>query len=167
MATPTAVTLDNRSTGTHLQIDKHHLASIGDQLIRVLADSYNTYLYTQFTHWNVRGIEFFSLHQLFESQYKELASAVDSIAERLRTLGFKAPGSLSGFAEASSFDPKQTTDVPSMIKELIGCHEATLKTLREAGKAAQSGDDLATEDFLIARLGQHEKMIWMLRSLLN
>jgi starvation-inducible DNA-binding protein len=71
------------------------------QLERVLATSYTLYLKTHNFHWNVTGPMFTTLHTLFETQYTELAAAVDEIAERIRALGAKAPGSYSDYLRLS------------------------------------------------------------------
>lgn len=76
--------------------------TIAEGLSRLLADTYTLYLKTHNFHWNVTGPRFQSLHLMFEQQYTELALAVDSVAERIRTLGYPAPGSYSEYARLSS-----------------------------------------------------------------
>lgn len=137
-------------------------------LSRLLADTYSLYLKTHYFHWNVTGSLFHSLHQMFEEQYTELAMAVDTIAERIRSLGYFAPGSYSEFAELSSI--KETREVPSaedMVRLLTQGNEAVVRTARTALPAAERGDDESTKDLLAERLRVHEKTAWMLRSILN
>ncbi|WP_163144180.1 Dps family protein, partial [Arhodomonas sp. KWT] len=94
----------------HIGIDEAKRKEIADGVSRLLADSYTLYLKTHNFHWNVTGPMFNSLHLMFEEQYTELATAVDQVAERIRTLGFPAPGSYKQFAELSSVE--EATDVP-------------------------------------------------------
>jgi starvation-inducible DNA-binding protein len=158
--------LDVQGPGTHFGIKKEQTQIVAQHLVTVLADTYTLYVATQYTHWNIRGMEFYSLHSMFETQYEELADAVDDIAERLRTIGFKAPGTLRGLAGKASYELEEQADTLKMIHQLIRGHEAVIKTCREAISRAVEADDLASEDFLVQRLNYHEKTAWMLRSLL-
>src|SRR5579871_5868605 len=81
---------------------KQSNAIITESLSCLLADTYILYLKTQYCHWNVEGIQFFSLHKMFEEQYNSLAMAVDKLAERLRSLKTLAPGSLSQYLKMTS-----------------------------------------------------------------
>lgn len=138
---------------------------IAEGLGRVLADSYTLYLKTHNFHWNVTGPHFASLHNLFEEQYRELAEAVDEIAERIRTLGQPAPGTYKAFAERTSL--KEEEGVPSwekMVEQLVADNEATARTIRSVLPTAEAGNDEATIDLLVQRLAAHEKAAWMLRS---
>jgi starvation-inducible DNA-binding protein len=110
---------------------------------------------------------FNTLHLMFEGQYNELALAVDAVAERIRALGFPAPGSYKEFAKLSSIP--EAEGVPSaeaMIQQLVEGQEAVARTAREVFKAADAADDQPTADLLTQRLQTHEKTAWMLRSLL-
>ena len=141
---------------------------IAEGLSRLLADSYTLYLKTHNYHWNVTGPQFRTLHLMFEEQYTELAQAVDSIAERIRSLGEPAPGSYAQFAELSSV--KEETGFPSaedMVKNLVIGHETVAKTARSVFPSAEKGNDEATLDLLTQRIQLHEKTAWMLRSLLE
>ncbi len=136
-------------------------------LSSTLADSYTLYLKTHNFHWNVTGPMFATLHQLFETQYTELALAVDEIAERIRSLGAYAPGSYREFQELTSV--KEADGVPEateMIRQLVSDHETVVRTLRSVFPAADAGNDEATADLLTQRLQVHEKTAWMLRSLI-
>ncbi len=133
----------------------------------LLADSYILYLKTHNYHWNVTGINFLSLHQLFMNQYTELALAVDKIAERIRALGFPAPATFMEFNELSSI--KEETGVKTdlrMISSLNKSHEGIIRTIRYLLTIAISIKDHSTVDLLTQRLVVHEKSAWMLRSLL-
>lgn len=141
---------------------------IADGLAKILADTYTLYLKTHNFHWNVTGPMFSTLHTLFESQYTELASAVDEIAERIRTLGFKAPGSYKQFSALTSI--VEETTVPSatdMIKQLVDGHECVIRGIRELFPTISENHDEASTDLLTGRLDVHEKTAWMLRSFLE
>jgi starvation-inducible DNA-binding protein len=141
---------------------------IADGLSRLLADTYTLYLKTHYFHWNVTGPMFQTLHLMFETQYTELALAVDLIAERIRALGFIAPGSYSEYAKLSSIS--ETTNVPKameMILLLVEGQEAVCRTARSIYAVAEKASDEPTADLLTQRLQLHEKTAWMLRSLLE
>lgn len=141
---------------------------ISEGLARLLADSYTLYLMTHNFHWNVTGPMFNTLHQMFEEQYSELAVAVDDIAERIRALGFPAPGTYADFARLASL--KEVEGVPSaeeMVRHLVKGHEAVTRTAREQFACVSKADDETTADLLTQRMQVHEKTAWMLRSLLE
>lgn len=131
----------------------------------VLANTYTLYLKTQNYHWNVMGPHFNSLHTFFEEQYKELAEAVDEIAERIRALGDNAPGSFAEFNDLKTItEAKTKIDAFTMIKDLIESHEMMIKNLNLILKQAEDEEDDVTQDMIVGRLAAHEKMLWMLRS---
>ncbi len=149
-------------------ISKKDRQKIADGLSRTLADSYTLYLKTHNFHWNVTGPMFQTLHVMFETQYNELALAVDTIAERIRALGHPAPGTYKSFEKLSSISmeegiPKAT----DMIRSLMKGHEAVAKTARAAFETADTANDQPTADLLTQRMQVHEKTAWMLRSLLE
>nr|WP_309733108.1 Dps family protein [Chamaesiphon sp. OTE_75_metabat_556] len=149
-------------------IDADIRKEIADGLSRLLADTYTLYLKTHYFHWNVTGPMFQTLHLMFETQYTELALAVDLIAERIRALGFPAPGSYTEYAKLSSIP--ETTSVPKateMIKLLVEGQEAVCRTARSIYAIADKASDEPTADLLTQRLQLHEKTAWMLRSLLD
>jgi starvation-inducible DNA-binding protein len=149
-------------------IDKKQREAIAGGLSRVLADSYTLYLKTHNFHWNVTGPMFQTLHLMFETQYNELALAVDLIAERIRALGVTAPGTYKKFAELSAI--KEDVGVPKaqdMIRRLVEGHETVARTAREVFEAADGASDQPTCDLLTQRMQVHEKTAWMLRSLLE
>jgi starvation-inducible DNA-binding protein len=149
-------------------IDADTRKEIADGLSRLLADTYTLYLKTHYFHWNVTGPMFQTLHLMFETQYTELALAVDLIAERIRALGFVAPGSYTEYAKLSSIP--ETTSVPKateMIKLLVEGQESVCRTARSIYVSAEKASDEPTADLLTQRLQLHEKTAWMLRSLLD
>ena len=143
-------------------------ARIADALSRMLADSYILYLKTHNFHWNVTGPMFQTLHSMFMAQYTELWNALDMIAERIRALGYPAPGSYKRYTALSSIAEEE--GVPSaqdMIRQLVAGQEAVTRTARAAFKVADAADDQPTADLLTQRMEVHEKNAWMLRSLLE
>ncbi|AUR50799.1 Dps family protein [Aquella oligotrophica] len=149
-------------------ITQEHRVTIANGLAALLADSYSLYLKTHNFHWNVTGPMFNTLHLMFETHYSELALAVDLIAERIRALGFIAPGSYSEFAKLSKVtEHSGDTDATDMVKYLIEAHEVVIKTAREIIAIADEANDQVTLDLLTQRLQVHEKTVWMLRSLLR
>ena len=141
---------------------------IADGLSRLLGDTYTLYLQTHNYHWNVTGPMFQTLHLMFETQYNELALAVDAIAERIRALGERAPGTYRQFVELSSIE--EDTDEPAateMIRRLVRGQEAVARTAREVFAIASAANDQPSADLLTQRLQVHEKTAWMLRSLLE
>lgn len=149
----------------NIGISKDKRTAIAEGLSRVLADSYMVYLKTHNYHWNVTGEHFRSLHTQFEEQYTELAIAIDDIAERIRSLGHRAPGSFREYQELTSI--KEDTDQPKaleMVRRLAVDNETILRTARETLPVCQEADDEATIDLLTQRLQVHSKTAWMLRS---
>ena len=139
---------------------------IADGLKHLLADSYTLYLQTHNFHWNVTGPQFRELHLMFEEHYTELATAVDEIAERIRTLGVYAPGTYSAFSKLSSI--KEIEGVPSaeeMVNLLTNGHEKVVKTCRKVLEAAKKANDESTAALTSDRMRIHEKTAWMLRVL--
>jgi starvation-inducible DNA-binding protein len=150
-------------------IPENQRKNIAEGLGHVLADTYTLYLKTHNYHWNVTGPMFQTLHLMFETQYNELWMAVDLVAERIRSLGFRAPGSYSEFGKLTSIKESGETTPPAkeMIRHLVQGHEAVAKTARSVFPSAEEGHDEATVDLLTQRIQLHEKMAWMLRSLLE
>jgi starvation-inducible DNA-binding protein len=140
---------------------------IGEGLSRMLADTYTLYLKTHNYHWNVTGPMFNTLHLMFETQYTELSLAVDLIAERIRALGFPAPGSYQQFAALTSI--KEDSTVPAaeqMIANLVKDQEAVVRTARSIFPVVDEAHDEPTADLLTQRMQVHEKTAWMLRAML-
>jgi starvation-inducible DNA-binding protein len=142
--------------------------NIANGLAALLADTYTLYLKTHNFHWNVTGPMFNTLHLMFEQQYTELATAVDLVAERIRSLGVRAPGSYAEFAKLASIqEAAGKPNAKQMIRQLVEGNEAVAKTARRVFPAAEKAGDEATADLLTQRLQTHEKTAWMLRSLLD
>lgn len=149
-------------------IDDKARKQISEALGALLADTYTLYLKTHAFHWNVEGPMFNTLHEMFMTQYTELWGALDLIAERIRSLGFPAPGTYQEFGKLTSIE--ETVGVPEameMVRILVKGHEAVARTARKAFPVAEKGGDESTVDLLTQRLQVHEKTAWMLRSLLQ
>jgi starvation-inducible DNA-binding protein len=142
---------------------------IAKGLSQVLAESYTLYLKTHKYHWNITGPMFQSLHTMFETQYNELSMAVDEIAERIRVLGVKAPGSYQEFSELSQVKEDASPDCPAdtMIKNLLADHEQIVRTSKNVMGVIEGGNDEGSNALLSARIEYHEKTAWMLRSLID
>jgi len=141
---------------------------LAEGLSKVLAESYILYIKTHAFHWNVEGPMFNTLHLMFEEQYNELFQAVDEIAERIRALGWPAPGSYKSFSKLSSIkESEDSLPAKQMIQELLEGQETLIKTLRGLAGLADSVGDESTADLATVRMKQHEKTAWMLRSLLK
>jgi starvation-inducible DNA-binding protein len=142
-------------------------AKIAQGLARLLADTYTLYLKTHNFHWNVTGPMFQTLHLMFETQYNELALAVDLIAERIRALGYPAPGTYAEFSKLTSIkEPKGVPAAEDMIRELVVGQEAVVRTARSVFPLVDKVNDEPSADLLTQRMQVHEKTAWMLRSLL-
>ena len=143
---------------------------IAEGLSRFLADSFTLYLKTHNFHWNVTGPMFNTLHVMFEGQYTEQWTALDETAERIRALGFNAPGSYAEFVRLSSIAEEpgltDTADWREMVRQLVSGNEAVCRTGRKVLKIADNAGDDPTTDLMTQRLNIHEKNAWMLRSLL-
>jgi starvation-inducible DNA-binding protein len=149
-------------------IDATTRQEIAKGLSRVLADSYTLYLKTHNFHWNVTGPMFQALHVMFETQYNELALAVDVVAERIRSLGLPAPGTYAQFEQLSSIRQENgVPDAQEMIRLLVAGHETVARTARQVFTVAEDASDQPTCDLLTQRMQVHEKTAWMLRSLLE
>ena len=151
-----------------LGISEQNRLKIAEGLSKLLADSYSVYLKTHKFHWNVTGPMFQTLHAMFETQYTELALAVDMIAERIRSLGSFAPGSYSEFSKLSTVkDALGQINAHSMIAQLVQDHETVVRTARSLFPIAETASDQVTLDLLTQRMQVHEKTCWMLRSLIE
>lgn len=151
----------------NLGISTEDREQIADGLSRLLADSYTLYLKTHNFHWNVTGPRFRDLHLLFEEQYTELATAVDEIAERIRTLGSPAPGTYRQFSALTTIEePDGVPAAEAMLSALVTDHEAVVRTARAVLPLAQQAADESSASLIADRMVVHEKSAWMLRSLL-
>lgn len=146
-------------------IKEEDLKSINAGLGQALADTFTLYLKTQGYHWNVTGPHFRSLHLMLEEQYNALFIAADDLAERMRALGVKAPGSMAEMLELSTLkDHEPAADAMKMVKNLQRDHEALAAAIRPLAEEADEAGDVATADLYGARLDFHEETAWMLRS---
>ena len=150
-------------------ISEDDRAAIAQGLSRLLADTFTLYLTTHNFHWNVKGPYFTSLHSMFMTQYTDLWNAIDPIAERIRSLGYDAPGGYARFGELTSLTdaPRQPPSAMEMVRILVAGHEAVARTARELFPMADQCSDEPTADLLTQRMTDHEQTAWMLRSLLE
>ena len=154
--------------GMDIGIDAKQREQIAKGLSALLADSYTLYLMTHNFHWNVTGPQFNSLHLMFMGQYTEQWNALDIIAERIRALGFPAPGTYREFVRLASIE--EVEGVPKandMIRHLVSAQEAAARTARGLFALVEKASDQPSADLLTQRLEVHEKNAWMLRSLLE
>ncbi len=160
--------LTQQAVPINIGISEQNRKQIVAGLERLLADSYMLYLKTLYFHWNVTGPMFQPLHDVFEAQYQELLVAVDDIAERIRALGYPAPGTFTQFSRLTSItEDTSVPDSDTMIKFLVEGHETVIRTAREMTAISLEADDVVTGDLLTKRLEVHEKTAWMLRSFLK
>ena len=161
----------DRGPAIDIGIDAKDRKQIAQGLSTYLADAYTLYLKTHNFHWNVTGPMFNALHNMFEAQYTEQWQALDDIAERIRALGFNAPGSYAEFGRLSTIKEESgLSDAPDwreMVRQLVVGNEAVCRTARSVLRIAEKGDDDPTVDLMTQRLQVHEKNAWMLRSLLQ
>lgn len=136
-------------------------------LRRVLSDTFVLYMKTYAVHWNYTGSNFFSIHRLTEEQYKELAEAVDEIAERVRALGHEAPISLEAMLEESDLKEIGNGKMSggAMLEELARGHDVLAKRAKAAADATEDSNDDFSNDMMIGRIGAHEKAAWMIKSM--
>ena len=154
--------------GIDIGITEANRKKIAEGLSALLADSYTLYMMTHNFHWNVTGPQFNSLHTMFMGQYTEQWNALDIIAERIRALGFPAPGTYKEFVRLASI--KEVDGVPKandMVRHLVAAQEATARTARKLFPVVDAANDQPTADVLTQRIDVHEKTAWMLRSLLE
>ena len=157
----------SQAPAINIGISKDDRKAIADGLSHLLADSYTLYLKTHNYHWNVVGPMFNTLHLMFETQYNELALAVDLVAERIRSLGEPAPGTYREFAALSAItEDTDSPDATEMIRRLVAAHEQVAKTARSIFPVVEQASDEPTADLLTQRMQVHEKTAWMLRSML-
>lgn len=153
---------------TQSGVSQKDRANLAENLSGALADTYLLYLKTQSFHWNVVGPMFYGLHKLTEEQYEDMARAIDNIAERIRAIGFIAPGSFRQFYKLASIkEEDRALSAEEMIAQLIEGNELCCRKLRLSVAEAEKVEDVKTADLLTERIGKHEENTWMLRSLLS
>lgn len=139
--------------------------AVAESLGDALADAFRLYFNVQAMHWNVEGPMFFSLHKLTESQYEEIADAVDEIGERIRALGLPAPQSLRGLDDRSIIDDMPADgDLKSRIGSLVSDFEKAGQRLKSIIQLAEDNGDIKTADLLTTQLGNYDEYAWMLRA---
>ncbi|MEQ9618367.1 MAG: DNA starvation/stationary phase protection protein [Deltaproteobacteria bacterium] len=151
-------------------IDEKNSQKVAEILHTVLSDEYVLYTKTRGYHWNVKGLQFNDLHKFFEAQYTELEVIIDDVAERARSIGAYALGSLEEILEHKTLEEDTTkgTDSKHMIRSLLSDHESVVRNLRtDLRKCDEKYNDMGTSDYLTGLMQAHEKMAWMLRSLLE
>ncbi len=154
----------------HIGISDEHLEEGRDLLNKLLADEHILYIKTRKFHWNVRGHLFRSLHEIFEDQYNDLQEQIDSIAERIRMLGFFADGTLEEFKDKGRLkeNPEENPSADKMVKLLVKDHQSIIKTIREYQETfSEKLRDEGTNDFLVGLMRSHEEKAWMLRSIIG
>ncbi|AWK05785.1 DNA starvation/stationary phase protection protein [Flavobacterium crocinum] len=154
----------------NIGIKQESITTVVDVLTKVLADEFVLYTKTKKAHWNVEGPDFYNKHLFFEQQYEALDEIVDAVAERIRTLGHYAPGTLKEYLALTHLteELKGQNDSISYIKELLVDHESILIHLREnINNFASELQDAGTSDYITGLLETHEKMAWMLRAHLS
>ena len=139
------------------------MSDIVNTLSVLLADTYAIYLKTQNYHWHVKGPQFKSLHELFEVQYRELAEAVDEVAERLLIMGYKAPATFKEYELLKTIkDGNSNLTANQMVSELANDHGTLVRDLNNAMSLAQKMKDEGTVNLLANHISAHEKARWML-----
>ena len=154
----------------NIGITENNRKNVADELSKLLANEYVLFTKTKNAHWNVEGLDFYDKHQLFDNQANQLASTIDSVAERIRTLGFVAPASLKAFLELTSLQETNLiiNNSTEFIKDLLSAHETIILQLRSnISLFADSYKDFGSSDFITGLLQEHEKTAWILRTLLK
>ena len=148
-------------------LDDNARKAVAEAINSVLADSYVLYMKTHAYHWNVTGPQFHTLHTMFEEQYREIWTALDELAERVRSLGEYAPTSGEAFAALAAVKSADANPpaAEEMVAILLADHETLIRRARAALATADEAGDAASEDLLTQRIQSHEKTAWMLRAL--
>ena len=146
-------------------IDESFTKKINEQLVVLLANNYSLYFNTLNAHWNIEDSRFIALHEMLETQYKALADAGDEIAERIRQMGYKAPGSMQAMVQKATLkNVEESSTADKMIAHLASCHETSVVFMREFSKLGEEAGDYGLVDMLGTLIRDHEKTAWILRS---
>ncbi len=148
-------------------INEESRKAVSFELSKLLADEFLLYTKTRNAHWNVEGSDFHSMHLFFESQYEQLDDIMDSVAERIRTIGHYAPANLKSFLELTHLTEKigNKNNSLAFIAELLEDHESIIEFIRgNIEPFASKYHDYGTSDFITGLMETHEKLAWMLRS---
>lgn len=152
---------------TEIGITESNRAAVAHELGKILADETLLYIQTKNAHWNIEGADFYEKHKFFESQFGQLDELIDSIAERIRSIGHFAPASMKSYLSLThlSEQTREKNDSQGFIKALLEDHESIIIILREHIKSfANDFHDLGSSDFVTGLMETHEKMAWFLRS---
>jgi starvation-inducible DNA-binding protein len=152
---------------TQIGIKPENSVQVADTLNKLLADEHVLYIKTRNAHWNVEGSDFAAVHKFFESQYDELEEIIDQVAERIRSIGHYAIGTMEDYLKLTQLNEKSSEGNDSLvfIKDLLSDHEAVIIELREnTARFADDLHDMGSSDFITGLMETHEKMAWMLRA---
>ena len=152
---------------TEIGITDTNRQAVANALIKVLADETVLYNKTKNAHWNIEGADFYEKHKFFETQFEQLDEIIDSVAERIRSLGHYAPATLKSYLNLThlSEQSRELNDSLGFIKELLSDHESIIMVLRGHVKAfTDDFHDSGSSDFITGLMETHEKMAWFLRS---
>lgn len=152
---------------TEIGIKPANRAEVAQALNTLLADEHVLYIKTRNAHWNVEGPDFLAMHRFFEEQYKQIEKIIDEVAERIRTIGHFAEGTLAGFLALThlSEESREKNDSKGYMKILLEAHETIILHLREnVEKFDEEWNDAGSADFITGLMEDHEKMAWMLRA---
>ncbi len=152
---------------TEIGIKPAHLGEVAHALNTLLADEHILYIKTRNAHWNIEGPDFLTKHKFFEEQYKTIETIIDEVAERVRTIGHYAEGSLTSFLALTHLaeESRAKNDSASFMKALLADHEAIVMLLRaDIERFEDEWKDVGSADFITGLLKTHEKMAWMLRA---
>jgi starvation-inducible DNA-binding protein len=149
-------------------VERKDRRDLAKMLTQIVGSSHVLYAKIRGVHWNVVGPAFYSLHKMTEEHYEDLNTAIDDMAERIRSIGFPAPTGLSEMIENSEIsDQTKLLATNDMVKELVEDHEKMARLLRDGVAAAEEVDDVKTADMLTERIGVHEEAAWMLRATIS
>lgn len=154
----------------NIGIAENNRKKVADELSKLLANEYVLFTKTKNAHWNVEGQDFYDKHQLFDNQASELATIIDSVAERIRTLDFAAPASLTAFLTLTTLPETAlaANNTTEFVKDLLSAHETIIIQLRDnISLFADSYKDFGSSDFITGLLQEHEKTAWILRTILK
>lgn len=139
--------------------------SLTDKMKVALASTFSFYLKAQYFHWNVEGIHFTQLHDLFGKIYEEVHASIDDIAEHIRAIDAYAPGSLTRFKELTAIECE--TDIPSainMCKILQSDNDKLINVLTDTYLEAEKAKEYGLANFIQDRIDIHKKHGWMLKA---
>ncbi|MDF0603336.1 DNA starvation/stationary phase protection protein [Psychromarinibacter sp. C21-152] len=157
-------------TQTAVDLSTDAQAEICEALNQCVAETAVTTMLAQNFHWNVTGMAFAPLHELFQQIYEDHFAAQDDLAERVKALKGHANGVLAEMVKASKVDEypdSKGASAQDMIKAMLAAQETLTQTIGGAGELAAKHGDTLTEDLCIERGRTHEKFAWFLRAHLD